>query len=383
MKSYKINKSKTWLGILAGAALLASTLPSQAAVPLWIYTGQNLTGDSGGLGQNAVYTSGNLTSRLNDKTRSFKLTQGWGVCMGVNDDCIGTSKCWEAVNGDLIVNVMPSSMDNAVSFIRVFPLTANMHKKGMAGNGTVNGTHFSWVFGCDWFYEWSPTVNYTVLAEFVPMPYCNPWWQTDPATFQTMPVANILMYNEPDNTVANGGTAIPVANALNLYGPMLICGLRMGSPVCTQDGFNPWLTDFMSQAKTRGYRVDFLAAHWYGWSVSASSTGAQLASAMASKLTTLRNSCGPNMNVWLTEYNCWGADNTRNEARTVDFINQSAAWFNSTSWMERNAFFHWDGSNHTAFLDAATQTQYSPVGSAYLNQVNPLSTYGGVNNLDL
>ena len=43
-------------------------------------------------------------------------------------------------------------------------------------------------------------------------------------------------------------------------------GLRLSSPAVAEHGAVPgeWLDRFMTGARQRGYRVDFIAVHWYG-----------------------------------------------------------------------------------------------------------------------
>ncbi len=395
MKSHTKKQCTLWFGLLAGAALLSSTLSSQAW-ELACYQGQNQAGSAGYYSANTVYTSAQLGG-MNDKINSFLLRKGYGVVLGVNDDNIGLGKCWVAVTGDRYQNI-PASLVNQISFIRVFPLWNGVTKKGIAGNMPDGGANLSWTVQAGWWYGWAPTPSVTTTAsEFVPMPYHSKYWQTPPSTFQTMPVANILAYNEPDGPTSRTDPSmfIPVADAINLYHDLLASGLRMGSPVCRQDSFNPWLSDFMAICLNRQFRVDFLTAHWYGGNQPKAANGDQFLTALQNSMKNLTASCGPNMNVWLTEYNCWEWQNVHNQAITIDFINKSAAWFNGTGYMERHAFYHWgyygpipyvlnDPKNgYTAFLDGVNQTAISPIGTAYRDAPTTATTYGGLNNFGL
>jgi len=49
------------------------------------------------------------------------------------------------------------------------------------------------------------------------------------------------------------------------YWPMLEkTGLRLGSPSTTGRSGLDWSIEFMKGAKSKGFRVDFPALHWYG-----------------------------------------------------------------------------------------------------------------------
>jgi hypothetical protein len=96
-------------------------------------------------------------------------------------------------------------------------------------------------------------------AEFVPMV-----WSDYFATKSVLDslVRNgyktLLTFNEPDSgSQAN----MTVAQAIQLWPQLMATGLRLGSPATTTGA--PWLDDFMTAIQKNGYRVDFLALHWY------------------------------------------------------------------------------------------------------------------------
>ena len=79
-------------------------------------------------------------------------------------------------------------------------------------------------------------------------------------------VDHLLSFNEPDNA---GQSNIPIIDtAVQRYLIMMKTGLRLGSPVTTQDqasGAGRWLSNFMDMAQTQKARVDYIAVHWYDW----------------------------------------------------------------------------------------------------------------------
>lgn len=70
----------------------------------------------------------------------------------------------------------------------------------------------------------------------------------------------LLGFNEPDHKKQSNMT---VEKALDGWTKLMATGLRLGSPAASSTN-SPWIHKFMRQAIARGYRVDFIAVHWYG-----------------------------------------------------------------------------------------------------------------------
>ncbi len=375
----KSNSYVTKLGLfrpcklLAGAIILAGVASSQAQ--LTVYTGPNQTGSGKWLAANRVYWQWDLGS-FNDSIESFMLPKGYGVVFGVNWNNVGPGKCIEAIDGDRYMN-LSGGLKDSISWIRVFPIKVPVTKKGSAGSISSGWPS---ALNVSWSYNWGANESSTSSIEYTPMswgayPSSAPAFAT---SMQTKSVGHLLTFNEPDNKTQANAT---ITNALDSYEALLQSGLRMGSPVCTQGGYrnpdpdhgapNGWLVDFMTEAKKRGYRVDFLAAHWYGYSVGAGATSTQLVNSMGATMLDLQAKCGyGNMGVWLTEYNVAG--NTTDLSKEVSFINASTTWFNNTSWLERHAFYHWN-------LAGSSPTTLNNVGAAYSAAPSVQSRYVGGN----
>eukprot|EP00873_Tetraselmis_striata_P010642 jgi/Tetstr1/430906/TSEL_020662.t1 len=123
-----------------------------------------------------------------------------------------------------------------------------------------------------WFYSWGPG-GPEVMAklppgvEFVPMV-----WGGNRVDGVRQKVASIreqhtngiccamLGFNEPDG---RDQANMSVEHALDLWPELEAAGVMLGSPAAVK-GTKPWMTEFMAGAKSRGYRVDFVAVHWYG-----------------------------------------------------------------------------------------------------------------------
>jgi RNA polymerase sigma factor (sigma-70 family) len=120
--------------------------------------------------------------------------------------------------------------------------------------------------GAGWYYTWStahPGIAASGGADFVPM-----IWGAKSVTAQALSEAKaagpcLLGFNEPDMSAQADMT---VDQALDLWPQLQSTGSTLGSPAVAYGGDQAggWLDRFMSGAQQRGYRVDFIALHWYG-----------------------------------------------------------------------------------------------------------------------
>jgi Glycosyl hydrolase catalytic core len=149
-----------------------------------------------------------------------------------------------------------------------------------------------------WYYTWS--TNHSGLStppgvDFVPMVW-GPANVTPAALEQARDSGPVLLgFNEPDEpTQAN----MTVEQALDLWPELMTTGLTLGSPAVATQAATPggWLDRFMAGAASRGYRVDFIAVHWYG----AEFATAQAVDRLRSYLTAVHDRY--HKPVWLTEF---------------------------------------------------------------------------------
>jgi hypothetical protein len=116
-----------------------------------------------------------------------------------------------------------------------------------------------------WAYNWSSSVPAsTASMDDVPM-----IWGPSSLTPQVLAAlkaghasgaySSLLGFNEPDNA---GQANMTPQQAIALWPELESTGLQLGSPApaSPNDG---WLDQFMSLASARGYRVDFIALHFY------------------------------------------------------------------------------------------------------------------------
>lgn len=109
-----------------------------------------------------------------------------------------------------------------------------------------------------WFYTWRPHTE-VVREGHVPMI----WSGENVPDAQAAQGEVLLAFNEPDQQrQAN----MSVEEALSHWPALMATGKRLGSPAASSGnelGKRSWLGRFMSEAERSGYRVDFIAVHYY------------------------------------------------------------------------------------------------------------------------
>jgi hypothetical protein len=186
-----------------------------------------------------------------------------------------------------------------------------------------------------WYYNWSagPTNGAGTSAEFIPM-----IWGSGSVTVSTLNKAKaagttLLGFNEPDHGEQANLTP---AQALDLWPQLQATGLRLGSPAVASGGATAggWLDQFISGARSRGYRVDFIALHWYGGDFSTAAVG-QLRGYLQAVYDRYH------LPIWLTEYALmrFGPTTYPSSSQQVAFIQGSTAMLQSLSYVERYAWF--------------------------------------------
>lgn len=191
--------------------------------------------------------------------------------------------------------------------------------------------------GAGWYYNWSsrPSSGAGTAAKFVPM-----IWGAKSVTTTELNNAKrygtaLLGFNEPDfASQAN----LTVEAALDLWPRLQATGLRLGSPAVAVDAAQPggWLDRFLSGARDRGYRVDFITVHWYGSDFSDAAAGH-----LKGYLQAVYNRF--HKPIWLTEYALIkftsGGSVYPSDAQQAAFVKKSTAMLQSLSYVERYAWF--------------------------------------------
>lgn len=216
-----------------------------------------------------------------------------------------------------------------------------------------------------WYYNWSagPTGGAGDAAEFVPM-----IWGADSVDADQLGRAEasgsvLLGFNEPD---FGSQSNMSVEQALELWPQLEATGLRLGSPAVAVGAADPggWLDRFLTGARERGLRVDFIALHWYGADFSDAAVGQ-----LEGYIRSVHDRYG--MPIWLTEYALIkfgdGGSTYPTDAEQAAFVTGSTEMLERLPYVERYAWFALptptEGGQGTGlYRNDATPT---PAGAAY------------------
>ncbi len=346
--------SNIWVAQYLNGAMVIPHSPTYNA--LTVYSGSSQSGTSKDLMIDQRYRASELGTMNND-IESFILRRGYMATFASNQDGTGTSRVYIAKDFDIIVNTMPEGLSNTASLVvvRRWRWTA---KKGWRGN--ASGAE---QFNATSHYDYNNADNSTLDVEYVPMRH-NPNWNSYNNFLNKYSSTHALGYNEPDNSVDDGYST--VKDAITNWPRMMESGLRLGSPAVTDGGLG-WLYDFMGQCETLGYRVDFVAWHFYR----RGNTAEQLYYALKD----IHDRTG--RPIWITEFNngCnWTYDASHpvpsveeNGQIIDDFINM----LDTTSFVER--YYVWDGCNEELRMTNSSTGDLYPAGIAYRDLVSTIS----------
>ncbi|MER5789853.1 sigma-70 family RNA polymerase sigma factor [Streptomyces sp. NPDC001980] len=211
-------------------------------------------------------------------------------------------------------------------------------KKGV-GVWTFNGVSQALAAsGASWYYTWNTQhqgVTTPSSASFVPMIW-GAASVTDAALAQARAEGPYLLgFNEPDMAQQSNMT---VDQALGLWPKLMAAGKVLGSPAVAYGGDTAggWLDRFMSGAKAKGYRVDFITLHWYGGDFRTPQAVQQLTSYLAAVYARYHKP------IWLTEYALIDfSQGTRfpSAQQQADFVTASTKALDALPYVQRYAWF--------------------------------------------
>ncbi len=323
--------------------------------PLQAWSGPSFTGTSAQFSQYTYYNTAASLGSLNKAISSFKLKRGYMATVSTQQNGTGPSKNYVAQDGDLEVSLLPSQLDNAIQYVRVFPWRW-VSKKGVCDTSPTT-------FNAGWFYNWNNdgnNVQSTLDYEFVPIRQQR-WW---PAYPTNKPESNHLLgFNEPNNSVEDAYQTLnngDVNTAIAVWPELLANGLRVGSPAPTDAG-RSWLYDFVNLADSNDLRVDYVAIHMYQCGHTASS--------LYNWLKAIYDATG--RPIWVTEFN-----NGANWTTCADPTQaQNAAAIQSFIDMMDNAPFIERYSIYSAVEEVRQLTDANGVtatGVVYRDNVSPI-----------
>jgi autotransporter-associated beta strand protein len=331
--------------------------------PLTVFTGAEFNGAATSYSQWTYYTGAGISN-----ISSFKLKRGYQAVLAQSANGVNYSKCYIAQDGDLEIGVLPATLDKQVQFIYV-TLWRWTDKKGIANNPPL-----SWL-NVNWWYDWNIDQSSSRDLEYVAIKQ-QPNWPGLSQNWQSLGINTVLGYNEPDNSSQDAYNNLTppgsVTNAVGRWSDLLATGLRIGSPATTDAGRSGWLYPFVSQADAAGYRVDFVAIHYYWAWNPADPSGA--ANQMYNFLLDIWNNT--HRPIWITEWNN-GANWTDNNPYPVPTYAQQQAciaammqMLENTPFVERYALYNWVEDNRSLVTSSNTVTL---AGTVYSNLVSNLS----------
>jgi hypothetical protein len=257
----------------------------------------------------------------------------------------------------------PSTTKAGSSAPAARPAPVTTRKKGVSAWSFTGFTSALADSGASWFYNWAASRGHLTPpagVEFVPM-----IWGADAVKKATLDEAKrqgrvLLGFNEPDLAEQSN---LSVERALDLWPQLEATGLRLGSPAPAWGAADPgrWFDRFMTGAAERGYRVDFIALHWYGSDFSAAATG-HLRGYLQAVYDRYHKP------IWLTEYsliNFSGSPKYPSASQQAAFARASVAMLEDLPFVERYAWFALPatpGSGTGLYRDGWTPTA---AGAAY------------------
>lgn len=301
--------------------------------PLTVYIGHNFSGNS--KSDYSVFTYNRALGDFDNSIRSFKLKRGYMATFATANDGLGYSRVFIADSKDLEIPVLPSLLDNKISFIRIFQWEW-ASKKGWAGSDP--GQYIP--LNVTWRYDWSAGGSTTSAVEYVPIKQ-NAGWPGWGEINDKQNVTHLLGFNEPNRPDQSNMT---VSQALAIWPEYMKSGLRLGSP-SPSDPFGSngaWLYEFLDSCKARNYRVDYVAIHAY-WAKSPQQ--------WYNDLKWVHQKTG--LPIWITEWNnganwtneSWPtADRSLSPENAAKQLNDIKAILNvldTTSFVERYSIYNW------------------------------------------
>jgi hypothetical protein len=219
------------------------------------------------------------------------------------------------------------------------PVTVSSERKGVSTWSFTGASQALAESGASWYYNWGATPN--GIAAPASVSYVPMIWGAASVTAATLAQVGgeghvLLGFNEPD---LGGQANMSVAQALDRWPKLMATGMTLGSPAVASGAATPggWLDQFMAGAKARGYRVDFIAVHWYGGDFTTGPAVQQLESYLQATYARYH------LPIWLTEFALTsysgGTATFPTEAQQAAFLTAAAKMLDGLSYVQRYAWF--------------------------------------------
>ena len=324
--------------------------------PMEVFDGKNFTGPSKLLTQYTAYNDTTLGA-MKMAISSFKLKRGYMATIAQQENGTGISKNYVAADGDIEVGVLPTTLNNAIRFVRIFPWRW-VGKKGIAGNLESN-------LNVKWLYNWNMDRTSPLDWEYVAIRQTR-YWPDLNQDWKYRGANHLLGYNEPDQ--ANQANLL-VADAIASWPDLLGTGLRVGAPAVSDGGVS-WLYSFIAQADAAGLRVDFVPVHYYrSYSDPANPTGAanQFKAFLQGIYDTVKRP------LWVTEWNNganWTTDPDPTFAQQQATVAAMTEMLDTLPFVERYALYNWVEDVRRLVWDDGSLTA---AGVTYRDNASPIA----------
>lgn len=311
--------------------------------PLTVYDEKNCQGNSCslfGLESNNGYMTTLTAAKMNNKIRSFILKRGYMVTFSLRSGGYGYSRCFIADKADLVVNSLPSLMDQRISSYRIFRWQ-NTSKVGVADY--LDATALS-KLNAQSSFTWSAGRDMLPDVEVVPH-HIKENWPTASECGRVTYSPHMKTNNEPRNSADDSPCDMDAI--LANWQDLMRTGMRLCTP-SSWDGSDYWnatgfLADFLNEIDNRGWRCDIIDLHGY-WDEGAFTTNVNN---WAQKF---------KRPVWITEWvwgSSWGPAGIFKQASSRDNPTAADLQLNKTvvsrilnSLNSNNAcerYFYWNG----------------------------------------
>ena len=218
--------------------------------------------------------------------------------------------------------------------------------------------------GASWYYTWSATPGVTAPSGvgFVPM-----IWGAANVTSATLAQVRgeghiLLGFNEPDLASQSNMT---VAKALSLWPKLMATGMTLGSPAVAANAATPggWLDRFMTGARAKGYRVNFITVHWYGADFATAAAVSQLRGYLRAIYARYH------LPIWVTEFGLeifGGSPAFPSATQQAAFLTAATSMLGKLGYIQRYAWFALPVSSGDGTLGLfSSGPVVTPVGRAF------------------
>ncbi len=290
---------------------------------------------------------------------------------------ISKSRYYAAMEKDLCIN-LAADLSGKVNFVKVTPWNY-VRKKGLCT--TNNRTE---QMQGDWYYNWWSGKDQSAVIEFIPMIKTkeqagnNGVWDRFTHVISDNPnnPVSLLAINEPKGP--EQGNMLEFQDAVDVWPRFLETGTRLGSPAPKEAGPSyEWLDGMSGGLNKLGYRMDFVALHWYDWGGwgKDQNPNANPAEIFARFKTWLDNMHKRYQRpLWITEFN---ANKNRVHGVQEGFLKLALPYLENLDFVERYSYFEPGGGLGNYYEDDA-KTILSSVGKVYRNQVSGPAISGDV-----